>query len=173
MATKCFGFCFVALILVLGTSAQCFARLGETEAAIRERYGHPFHMVTSRADVGRADKHLYFRKGDISVIVILFKGRCVGEMYTVRDKGGKELPIDDAFDKAEALLQANSNGVEWQEGNAVAVNPEMLRLWERADGKAIAAVWKKSPSTLQVLESDFVNDNASSEKQAEAGLEGF
>lgn len=172
MATKIL-MAFVAVTLITCTAEKCMARLGETEAEIRERYGHPYHMLTSPKDIGRADKHLFFRKGDVSVITIFFKGRCVGEMYTLRDEQGEEVAVEKVFKKVEALLQANAHGSEWQERNAVAVNPGMTLLWERADGKAIAAVWKRNPSTLQVLDSDFVNDNASSEKQADAGLDGF
>jgi len=172
MATKTL-MAFVAVTLITATAEKCMARLGETEAEIRARYGKPDWEQTKPEEVSPAEKHLHFRKGNIRVMVVIFKGCCASEAYSLLTKDGDDLPGPEAADQFEALLQANAGGSRWIEGNAVAVNPKMNRFWERLDGEALAVVWKYNPSAIEIQDIAFVRECRRSDEQGGVGLEGF
>ena len=169
--------CVVAIFgiaMVLSLAEAGFARLGETEAELEARYGKPVRTEPKPLDVAPAEKRVWFEKNGILVGAIIYRGRCVGEGYGFIGSGGEKVAVADEMPKAKALLQANAQGEVWNEHLfPERVNPNMECLWQRSDGKAFAVVWKRSSDTLQVMDAAFVNESANSDKQSEAGLQGF
>lgn len=149
----------VALALVLSSSGQCFARLGETEAELIERYGEPVAPEMNESEGG---KILCFAKEGVFVQATVVHDRCVSEVYGFVVKDGdkvKPATAKDSMEKIELLLKANARGGKWEKrpprklGFEAAkrllseqfaeqsdAKSEMIFFWERSDNKAVAFV---------------------------------
>jgi hypothetical protein len=112
-----------AVILTL-TSAQAFARIGQTEEQVSALFGKPI-------DAGTPDKegvttNMYKNpSGEYHALVQFLKGHSIAEAYSRVDGGKlseKEMSI---------FLQGNSGGKEWIK------DPSKLA-WERSDHRAKA-----------------------------------
>jgi hypothetical protein len=154
----------------------CFARLGETEEQLGQRYGRPFYQSTDKSVVPPGgEKRLNYLKDNITVHVTLYQGRSVVEGYEFKDDGRKPLPIEgDVLDTAEAILEASSQGHGWRRHPMPQqVNPRILHVWQREDGNASAVVWRNEPNTLEVSDSEFMRESNRARKASSTGASGF
>ena len=156
----------------------CFGRLGETEEQLQRRYGEPFYQTTKKDEVtpgGEKELHYLKHKEGIVIRAILFQGRSVSEIYEFTGDKQRPLPIEgDLIAKAEAIIEANSEGNAWRRLPAPQLlNPDMLYLWSRADSGARAVVWKDMPNALNVSLMVFVQEVQRAERAAAAGASGF
>jgi hypothetical protein len=172
--------CFCPLVyLVCGIALSpetCFGRLGETEAELERRYGRPFYQSTKREDVPPGgEKTLSYLKDKIVIHVTLLRGRSASEGFEFKDANGRPIPIDgDVIEKAEAILDANSNGRVWRRLPAPQmVNKAFLHGWERDDDEAAAVVWRNDPNILEVSTSEFQQETGRARRAAAAGASGF
>jgi hypothetical protein len=155
---------------------MCFGRLGETEEQLDRRYGRSFYQTTDKSMMPPAgEKRLNYLKDDITVSVTLYQGRCVLEGYEFRDSNRRPAPIEgDLLVRAEAILEASSQGHEWHKHPAPQqVNPDFVHVWERSDGNASAVVWRAKPNTLELTDMEFVRESNRARKAGAAGASGF
>ena len=155
----------------------CFGRLGETEEQLQRRYGEPFYQTTKKDEVipgGEKELHYLKHEEGIVIRVTLFQGRSVGEGFEF-ENDGRPLPIEgDLIEKAEAILDANSNGRKWRRNHAIQImNNEILDGWERDDGKAFAIVWRIKSNMLEVTDVEFQQEISRAKRAAAAGASGF
>lgn len=156
--------------------AVCFGRLGETEDQLERRYGRPFYQTTDKSMMPPAgEKRLNYLKDDITVNVTLYQGRSVSEGYEFQDSDRRPLPIEgDVLDRAEAILEASSQGHNWNRHPAPQkINPGILHVWQRSDGNASAVVWRNNPNMLEVSDSEFMQESNRARKAGAAGASGF
>jgi hypothetical protein len=164
------------LAVIFATSffdAVCFARLGETEAQVRDRYGKGTNF--DDADNAWDDKTLLFfvpgpAGGEIRVWVYLVDGVSVAENYAFYSRDASECPIEgDVYEAAKAIINANSQGHQWR-GLPGLPPPGIEILWVRSDNQLnTAVVWKNAMHVLEV-------STAESHRKAEQhkkGLKGF
>lgn len=171
-------FCLLTLTACshLLSPAACFGRLGETEEQLERRYGRPFYQTTDKSMMPPAgEKRLNYLKDDITVNVTLYQGRSVSEGYEFKDSARRPVPIEgDSLDRAEAILEASSQGHEWNRHPAPQrVNPGILHVWQRSDGNASAVVWRNKPNMLEVSDSEFMQESNRARKAGAAGASGF
>lgn len=172
--------CFCLLVyLICGISLGpeiCFGRLGETEVELERRYGRPFYQSTKKDDVPPGgEKTMSYLKDNIVIHVTLFRGRSASEGFQFEDASGRPLPIDgDVIEKAEAILDANSDGRKWRRHAAPQMlNKGILHGWERDDGEAIGVVGRQNPNILEVSTTEFQQESGRARRAAAAGASGF
>lgn len=171
-------FCLL-VYLICGISlwpANCFGRLGETEEQLAQRYGQPYFQSTKKDDVPPGgEKTMIYVKDKIVIHVTLLRGRSASEGFRFNDANGRPIPIEgDVMEKAEAILDANSNGRKWQRHPAPQmVNKEILHGWERDDDAATAMVWRSNPNVLEVSTNEFHQESRRASRAAAAGASGF
>lgn len=165
----------VVLTVLMAVPSVSFARLGETEDELIERFGQPVSDITAKDQVGIADKILMFKKGDTVIHATIYKGQCVSEGYQFMDSNGNEVAINGAaLEKADAALGANAAGFRWQKHpNPSAINPDMLHAWNRTDGAVAAIVWRNKPSILEINSMRFIKEDNEAKRAAAAGSSGF
>lgn len=118
----------IALALLL-TGSPTFARLGENERQLIERFGppqsrlaHSVHAQGRNIDLG---PKLIFREGDWRIACDLIDGRCVRITYTKRG--------DWTEDQVQLVLNNNAQGATWKETTRRGAE-SMIRDWKRSDG---------------------------------------
>jgi len=145
---------FTAVWLTSVFSPVCFARLGETEAQLRARYGDGKNADIP--DNAWDDKTLEFTMpgpagGEIIVVANLFNGVSIAENYLFYAKDGSRASVaEDVLEAAKAIVNANSQGHVWR--GLPGLPPEgMEKLWVRSDNSAnTAVVWKNLPHILEI-----------------------
>ncbi len=123
-------------IIVLGLITACCAeaRVGETEAALRERYGAPVAQTTEAPG-----KRIWFFKDPILVCTEVAEGQCWGIAYIrVQETSAKELregrlPSVIGWDwvasrEAKAIRESHTPGLWTHDGRCMA-NPKLVS-WE-------------------------------------------
>ena len=115
---------FSLFVLLVGSMSICRANIGESEAAIGERYGKTFGQIpTSTFGVVNG-----FVAGGFVVGVKLVDGTSEMEMFAKGDQS--ELPASEI----DRLLKKNSPG-DWK---AELTGKPQWRRWRRDDGSAVA-----------------------------------
>lgn len=152
-----------------------FARLGETEDELIERFGQPVSEITDKDELGIADKELVFKKDDTIIHATIYKGRCASEGYRFMDRNGKDVSLRGlAVEKANAALGANAAGFRWVKmPDPTAINPDMLHAWNRSDGKVAAVVWENNPSMIEIQDMNYVRADNQAKQAGAAGKSGF
>lgn len=124
------------LILCLFCSPASFARLGETQDQLLERFGAPKqqskHSTLAQGKFIELGPVLYFKQGDWRVECSMIDGRCMKIAYSK--------PGDWSEDQVRLVLDTNAQGARWKETS----KPEIAKLertWTRADGST--AKWRK------------------------------
>jgi hypothetical protein len=166
----------VVAYICLVSPAVCLARLGETEEQLERRYGRPVYQTTDKAGMPPGgEKRLNYLKDNITVHVTLHQGRSVAEGYEFKDGSRGALPIEgDVIDTAEAILDASSQGHEWRRHPApTRINPGMLHVWQRSDGKAGAIVWRNKTNMLELTDMEFMKESNRARKAGASGASGF
>lgn len=121
-------------LILLGSmlclTTTLFARLGENEAQLIQRFGEPrlrtSHSVFAQGKSWVLGPQLHFRQDDWSITAVLVDARCGHIHYT---KVGEW--TDEQF---LAVLNANSQGGRWTETSKPGGIPKLQRSWRRDDG---------------------------------------
>jgi hypothetical protein len=164
------------LYVCLISPAVCFGRLGETEEELERRYGRPFHETTDADSMPPGgEKKLAYLKDNITVHVTLFRGRSVSEGYEFKDGDRNPTPIEgEVLEKAIAILDANSQGHEWDRHPSPArSNPNFFQVWNRTDGNAVAIVWRNKSNMLELTDMEFMRESNRARRANAAGASGF
>jgi len=90
--------------LLIAGAGIAHARIGETEAQIKARFGDAVQTYSNDAGVWPKE----YRFNDFLILVSYVKGRSYSEMYKHVDGAS----LTDA--ETEALLKANSSGGKWE-----------------------------------------------------------
>jgi len=114
--------CFV--LLMLAVTSPCFANVGESEAAIGERYGKSFGQIPTKTVGGL----IGLVAGGYVVGVKFVDGVSEMEMFAKGDRS--DMPASEI----DRLLKKNSAG-EWK---AELTGKPNWRRWRRDDGSAVA-----------------------------------
>lgn len=109
--------------VLLGSTQQASARLGETEAQITALYGKP--LEDEKPDKDGVVNNLY-HKGNHLILVQLRNGVSIAEAYARMDSSKL------AEKEISNFLQASSAGKTWNP------QPGSKSAWERSDGAAQA-----------------------------------
>ena len=165
---------FVALLVLAAAATypthECFARIGETEQELAQRFGKPT-LTTVRQLPPGVDKQVDFLKNGIAVSVCIHAGKSVCEQYWIvdlkSDDRGQTITAGN-IDKIRALVEANAGDSQWQEiPNADVVSGGKAHYaWQRLDGKATAVVLSAKPDILEVRDMTWA-------KTAAGGAAGF
>jgi hypothetical protein len=116
--------CFLVVVLVFGSISLGYANVGESEAAIGERYGTSFGQIpTNTFGVVTG-----FVAGGYVVGVKLIDGTSEMEMFCKADQA--DMPASEI----DRLLKKNSSG-DWK---AESTGKAHWRRWRRDDGSAVA-----------------------------------
>ena len=107
--------------VALTTSATLFARIGETEQECAVRYGEPIKKLPNDS--------LLYQKADLNILITFFNGKADAIAYRKIAKG-EQL----SENEVEILLNDNSGGVRWQEGEGTSVDRE----WVTENGELLA-----------------------------------
>lgn len=147
----------LALFLLHGTAA---ARIGETEAEIKARYGAPILTLPSEDDTGLTKCYL---SGGYSIAVTYVAGKSAREMLAKADNSGiteKEI---------NRLLEANSGGSVWNAQQLAGQKnvPDGLLGWRTNDDKPRVALYDERTQAFFVTTQRFINrTNAASRRNA-------
>src|SRR3954463_11949256 len=115
---------FSVFVLLVGSMSVCHANVGESEAAIGERYGKSFGQIPTNT-FGVVNG---FVAGGYVVGVKLVDGTSEMEMFSKGDRS--EMPASEI----DRLLRKNSPG-DWK---AELTGKPHWRRWRRDDGTAVA-----------------------------------
>ncbi len=144
---------FLAAFALL--SHECLARIGENPAQLEKRFGPPIRELKQ---AGAAIYQNQYINKDILILATIYNGASVMEHY-MKLKSipvGNEAPVFILMpvELAAAILQANTEGSQWDEVE----NNEHTRRLARADKKALAVVFKEQGLIKEVRISsvDFV-----------------
>jgi hypothetical protein len=122
-------------LLLLGVPFT-FARLGETEAELIQRFGKPGsqsqHFVFTQGKMQAFGPALFFRQDDWSIQCDLVDGRCMRISYSK--------PGDWSGDQIMLVLSSNAQGAKWTENSKPSI-ASIKRTWLRVDGST--ATWQK------------------------------
>ena len=109
------------MILLSLIAASSYARLGETERMIQQRYGEPVlspgqpmltHTDESLPSISAVIRKIcYYKASDMIVVVDFLNGRSEREVYSKIDKDGNFIVFQ--FEELMKLLQVNSYGSKW------------------------------------------------------------
>ena len=172
MAKKlCIGLC-IAWLATCPVGA-CWARLGETEAELKERYGE---LVAPIGNGDAGEKNLCFHKESVFVAAFVFRGRCVLEAYAFAEVFPAPPPgaIKDNIQKAQLLLKENEQGATWVKRppkNIAGAGTSLF--WERSDAEALAFVCENLPEMLAVMDASYMKELEANAKNNDEGLRGF
>ncbi|MDR1191413.1 MAG: hypothetical protein LBK60_07100 [Verrucomicrobiales bacterium] len=145
----------LAALLVTAGVAPARARLGESTAELRKRFGPPVKQLKPPGQGGLSQQH--YLNHDLLIIVTLVKDRSVVEHYlklkSAPAKGEAPVVTLMPVELAGAILQACSGGYQWRVAGAGA---DDIR-YARDDRKALAVLMKKNgvPVELRVCDSNF------------------
>ena len=124
----------VALIGLLGTSL--FARVGETEQQLLQRFGSPIsrgkHVTAAQGRSYELGPTLAFKQDDWRISCDLIDGRCVRISYSKTGEWTAE--------HFQTVLNANSQGEKWTDLSNATVK-RMAREWKRSDG--VLSLWPR------------------------------
>lgn len=165
---------FHTLFVMIAAAAcpihECFARLGESEQELLERFGKPIATNFKQLPPG-VDKQVDFFKNGIGVSVCLQRGRSVCERYWIvdpkSDERGKQIDASN-IDTIRALVETNAQDSQWQEipHADVASGGRANYAWQRRDGRATAMVPSDMPDIVEVRDMTWA-------KTAASGAAGF
>lgn len=148
----------IAAALAACLTSSAFARLGDTEAQIEQRYGKSFHTVA-----GELPMKMY-RHADFIIGVVYINGRSEAELYRKSDDN-----TDLSGDEITVLMQANSDGKEWRKTDGAGISHD---IWLR-DG-ASCTHSKFINHGLMIASTVFSKANDEANKhEAEKKLSGF
>ncbi len=147
----------LALFLFHGTAA---ARIGETEAEIKARYGAPILTLPAQDDAGLTKCYL---SDGFSIAVTYVAGRSAREMLAKADKS------EITEKEINRLLEANSGGSSWNAQQLAGQKnvPDGLLGWRTNDDKPRVALYDERTQAFFVTTQRFINQtNAASRRQA-------
>lgn len=146
---------FLYLLLLTSTS---YARLGETENQLIERFGAPVlrakHQIIAQGKMIDLGPRLLFREGDWRIACDLIDGKCARITYTK--------PGDWTEDQVQLVLSNNAQGAKWSETSKPGA-AKMLRDWKRSDGSV--ARWSR-PEGFTVTWDFYLKAKARAEERA-------
>jgi hypothetical protein len=144
-----------AVCLTAVFSPVCFARLGETEAQLRARYGEGKNVDIP--DNAWDDQTLEFTMpgpdgGEIIVVANLVDDVSIAENYLFYAEDGSRASVaGEVLDAAKTIVNANSQGRVWREVPPGLTPAGMEVAWVRSDNQAnTAVVWKNQPYILEI-----------------------
>ena len=137
----------VPAFLLIGTAQ---ARIGETEAEIRARYGEPIGILPSSVQASLTKRYL---SGGFSIAVTYVSGRSAREMLAKAD----ESKITDK--EIRLLLDANAGGYSWnvQQLDSQKNVPAGLLVWRTDDQRSRVAFYDSRAQAFFVTTQHFVN----------------
>jgi hypothetical protein len=127
------------IFISLALGVPVFARIGETEAEIRARYGKPIKIDSE------SGLWLFRPTGDVRVALTFFDGKSACEVY---DKPDKSAFSDNEI---QVLLDANSSGKQWTE----ALSTYEFKMWT-LDTMGRKATYVKLAKQLIVATSEYL-----------------
>lgn len=148
----------IVSVFLLVATAQ--ARIGETEAEIRARYGDPIGILPSNV---RGSLTNHYLSGGFSIAVTYVDGRSAREMLVKGDKSkitDKEIRL---------LLDANSGGNSWnaQQLDSQKDAPAGLLVWRTDDQSSRVAFYDSRAQAFFVTTQRFVDlTNATNRRTA-------
>jgi len=150
------------LLLVILPSLA-FARLGETQAQLVERFGaassRAKEITLTQGKIIDFGVKLTFREGDWRIECSIIDGRCAREVYY---KSG-----DWTEDQFTTVLTSNAQGAKWTDISKESVR-KLAREWRREDGAT--AIWQMGVA-MSVTHPAYrrAKDNAEAKAKADAG----
>jgi hypothetical protein len=124
----------IVLFLISLLPVVSFARLGETESNLQQRFGEPTSRQTQRiiAQGKFIDlcPMLRFKQDDWSITCYLIDGRSSKENYSKQGEWTDE--------QIEFVITTNAQGAIWTPMKSS--SPKLRREWKRADGAT--AIWQ-------------------------------
>lgn len=153
----------LALFLFHGTAA---ARIGETEAEIKARYGAPIFTLPSQDDAGLTKCYL---SDGFSIAVTYVAGRSAREMLAKADKS------EITEKEINRLLEANSGGSSWNAQQLAGQKnvPDGLLGWRTNEEKPRVALYDERTQAFFITTQRFINrTNAASRRSVARKLNG-
>jgi hypothetical protein len=151
------------IVILVASALAAFARLGESNVQIKQRYG----AVVSRTESGTNEWEAAYLFKEYKIMVIYYTNTCVAEVVT---------PIESrkfSDDERDALMKSIGGEGKWLKDSSSGF---MNESWLNMDSKARAQVEDKfiSGSQLTVVSPIFI-DRASAEakKKEKEKAEGF
>lgn len=167
-ASRAFVLAVASVCAVCGSQAA-FARIGETEAEIEQRFGRSIHREEGNDPTEPGDKCLHYLKGEVVVMVTFWKGRSVREDYKFRQTIEGE-----SLKTAEAIFDVNANGQDWEKpANIQDFNPGLKHGWNSSEHEITGFIYRNSPDTLIVADRSYLEERSRRRKAAESGAGGF
>lgn len=152
-------FILSVIIFLFGLSSS-FARLGETERQLIERFGNVTarqqHKIFAQGKFIDLGPRLSFREGDWRIACDLIDGKCVRITYSK--------PGDWTEDQVQLVLNNNAQGEKWNEITKPGA-AKMLRDWKRSDGSH--AKWSR-PQGFTLTWDAYEKAKARAEERARA-----
>src|ERR1017187_6854670 len=144
----------ITLLLTLSVVTTAWARLGEAETAVINRYGKPqFRLIRTWSE------DVTFQMNGFNIVVTFINGISKGEAYTIPGETITEQQAND-------LLTANSEGFLWDEVPKADLVPPAKKMWKKPNG-SIAVL---SGSKFEVKSIDLIKaQDAVSAKQKPTG----
>ncbi len=125
---------FFAAIAALLLATSSYARLGETEAQLVERYAKPImrspESIIDQGKILSVADNLHFSSGDWNVIARMTGGKCESITYTKKGDWTEE--------QFRHVLESNGGRSLWEERTTP--TPNMRRTWVRRD--SATAEWR-------------------------------
>lgn len=144
----------LTLLLTLSMATTAWARLGESETAVINRYGKPhFRLIRTWSE------DVTFQMNGFTIVVTFMNGVSKGETYTIPGETITEQQAND-------LLTANSEGFLWDEVSKADLAPPAKKMWKKPNG-SIAVL---SGSKFEVKSIDLIKaQEEASAKQKPTG----
>ncbi len=153
----------LSVAMLLGTPTSAFARLGESEAAVIERYGKPKYKL-HRA---WGDEEGFSMNG-FTIAVTLINGVSVGELFS---SPGHTISEEQMVD----LLAANCEGHAWTDAPSRDISrnayPPIKQMWERPNGST--AVLTNSSMEFKSIFLILAQQDVANQKPASPNTQGF
>ncbi|MEO5717814.1 MAG: hypothetical protein ABIR29_04500 [Chthoniobacterales bacterium] len=152
----------LAVFLLPGTAA---ARIGETEAEVKARYGDPIFNLPSRENTLTK----CYLSGGFSIAVTYVGGKSAREMLAKADKS------EITEKEINRLLEANSGGSAWNAQQLAGEKnvPDGLLGWRTDDEKPRVALYDERTQAFFVTTQKFINQtNAATRRSAAKNLHG-
>lgn len=122
------------VLLILLLPVVSFARLGETERQLADRFGEPtsrqIQKIIAQGKIIDLCPMLRFKQDDWSITCYLIDGRSSQENYSKQGEWTDE--------QIELVLTTNAQGAIWTPMKSG--SPKLRREWKRADGAT--AIWQ-------------------------------
>jgi hypothetical protein len=140
----------ISFLLSLGTTSA-WARLGETESAVVERYGTPhFRLLRGWCE------EVTFQANGFTIVVTFIKGVSRGENFSLPGQSITDQQVSD-------LLEANSEGYLWDEVAKADLVPPAKKMWKKPNGSTAVL----SGSSFEFKTIDLINAQAEEDKAKE------